>query len=226
MNQITDGMWETPNEVWMPGGGVCFEGRMTTMRLADGSLLLHSPVPIDDALAETITAQGEVSHIVAPNLVHHLFAAAAKERFPHATLWAAPGLAEKVGLSPDAVLGEEFPDDAIETLPVPTRPHLNETVLLHHPSRSMVVTDLVFNIQEPKGWAMPLLLWMIGCSGELAVSRSMKFHFAKDDWDALGPASRALCELDWDRLVMGHGQSVEAGGRDALRGGVAWLPES
>lgn len=224
MTPISDGVWETPNEVWMPGG-VCFEGRMTTLRLSDGSLLLHSPIPIDDALAEQLDAAGEVSHIVAPNLVHHLFAQAAKDRFPRATLWAAPGLKEKVGLAADHVLGTEFPDAAIETLPVPTRPNLNETVLLHHTSRSLVVCDLVFHIQEAKGWGMPLLLWMVGChGGRLRVSRSMKFHFAKDDWDALGPAARSLCDRDWDRLIMAHGAVVETGGPQALRDGVAWLP--
>lgn len=223
MTPITDGLWETPNEVWMPGG-VCFEGRMTTMKLADGSLLLHSPVPIDDALAERLAAQGEVAHIVAPNLVHHLYAKAAKERYPSATLWAAPGLQEKVGLNADAVLGERFPDGSVTAIPVPTKPHLNETVFLHHASKTLVVTDLVFHILEPKGWGTPLLLWLVGCSGKLATSKSMKFHFAKDDWDALGPAARALCDLEFDRLVMGHGQIVESGGQQALREGVSWLP--
>lgn len=219
MKTICEGVWETRNEVWM-GGGVCFEGRMVTLRLAEGGLLLYSPVPIDDELAAALEAEGPVRHILAPNLVHHLYAAAAKQRFPEAKLWAAPGLAEKVGLEADATLGEDFPDAAVETLPLPSRPKLNEVALLHRPSRSLVVCDLVFNVRETKGFTTPLLMWMIGCRKRLAVSRSMKWHFAKDSIPELGEAVGELLERDWDRLIMAHGEIVEAGGREALRAGA------
>jgi len=55
--------------------------RMTVIRLADGGLWLHSPVAIDEATAAAIDALGPVRHIVAPNLLHHLFAGAAAERW-------------------------------------------------------------------------------------------------------------------------------------------------
>ena len=61
----------------------------------DGGLWLHSPIAIDEALAGTLAELGEVRHIVAPNRFHHMFAGAAKRRYPAAALWAAPGLRKK-----------------------------------------------------------------------------------------------------------------------------------
>src|SRR5688572_5344581 len=69
--------------------------RMGVVALPTGGLLLYSPVPIDDALADDLARLGPVEHIVAPNKWHHLHAAAAKLRYPAATLWAAPGLRDK-----------------------------------------------------------------------------------------------------------------------------------
>ena len=46
--------------------------RMTVLRLADGSLLLHSAVELDAALRRELDAIGRVRFAVAPNRVHHL----------------------------------------------------------------------------------------------------------------------------------------------------------
>jgi len=223
MRAIAEGVWETRNEVWMPGR-VCFDGRMTVLRLADGGLLLHSPNPLGPEHVAELSELGEVRHIVAPNLVHHLFAAAAKATFPQATLWGAPGLREKVGLAVDEVLGESFPDPAVQAISLPSGPRLNETVFLHRPSRTLVVTDLVFNVQQPRGWGTHLVMHIVGCHRCLSASRSLKWVFVRNDLPGFAAASRALAELDWDRLVMAHGDVVEDGGRAALLEGLAWLP--
>ena len=48
--------------------------RMTVIRLADGSLLLHSPVRLRPELRSELDAVGRVRYAVAPNRVHHLYA--------------------------------------------------------------------------------------------------------------------------------------------------------
>ena len=47
--------------------------RMVVIRLADGSLWLHSPIQFTSDLAKQIDALGEVRYLVAPNKLHHLF---------------------------------------------------------------------------------------------------------------------------------------------------------
>jgi hypothetical protein len=68
---------------------------MTVVRLADRSLALISPVPIDDALSAEIEELGQVAYLLAPNLMHHLHLRAAFERYPGARLLGPAGLAKK-----------------------------------------------------------------------------------------------------------------------------------
>ncbi|MGH9806453.1 MAG: hypothetical protein ACRD9W_04205, partial [Terriglobia bacterium] len=49
-----------------------FEARMTVIRIASGQLMLHSPCQITPAIANEISALGQVAHIVAPGNFHHL----------------------------------------------------------------------------------------------------------------------------------------------------------
>ncbi|MGB1922854.1 MAG: DUF4336 domain-containing protein, partial [Alcanivorax sp.] len=69
--------------------------RMTVVKLSSGGLLLHSPVPVDEDLAAELAALGEVTHIVCPNLFHHVFAAEVKQRYPKALLHGPAKLAGK-----------------------------------------------------------------------------------------------------------------------------------
>ena len=55
---------------------------MAVLRLRDGSLLVHSPVELDDALAEALARLGPVRHIVSPNYEHVKYAAQARPSAP------------------------------------------------------------------------------------------------------------------------------------------------
>ena len=44
-------------------------------------------------------------------------------------------------------------------------------MLVHKPTETLIVGDLVFNIREPKGWQSTLVLTLAGAKGRLAQSR-------------------------------------------------------
>ena len=106
--ELGKGIWivERPQRFY----GLEVGTRMTVIRLADGSLLLHSPVQLDGELRRELDAIGPVRFAVAPNRVHHLYAGDVAKVYPAARLWVAPGLERK---RPDlvfvAVLGDEAP---------------------------------------------------------------------------------------------------------------------
>src|SRR6202035_534875 len=70
-------------------------GRMTVVRLADGSLFLHSPVSLDTETSTALDEIGSVREIVAPSRAHHLFAGDYSKAYPGAKLHGAPGLPDK-----------------------------------------------------------------------------------------------------------------------------------
>src|SRR5262245_44502812 len=84
--------------------------RMTVIRLADGGLVLHSPVRLDGETRAGLDGLGPVRPIVLPSLVHHLFAADGAVAYPAAEVHATPGMAEKRrDLRIDHVLSDEAP---------------------------------------------------------------------------------------------------------------------
>ena len=81
---------------------------MTVIRLADGSLFVHSPIELTDTLRGEIDALGPVRHVVAPNSFHHLYVAPYRDAYPAARLYAAPGLVARRPKIPfDETLGDE-----------------------------------------------------------------------------------------------------------------------
>ena len=94
LETITDHVWSVraPFKVF---GLIALNGRMTIVRLQNGDLWLHSPIPISDALREEIDALGPVRYLVAPSCFHHMFVGPWKEAYPDAQIFAARGLHKK-----------------------------------------------------------------------------------------------------------------------------------
>ena len=215
---VAEGVWTVQHPMRFPGG-VLLPARMTIIRLPDGDLLLHSPVPIDDALAAQLAALGPVAHVVAPSLLHHLFVAQALERYPQALLTAAPGLAEKRSELPVAdVLSDEAPpawEGVIDQVVIRGAPRLNEVAMFHRPSRTLIVTDLVFNVRQPQGWGTGLVLRMMGTHKRLRQSRA--WHLYTKDRAQVKASVEKVLAWEFDRVLPGHGEVFEGEAREAMR---------
>lgn len=224
LTQIADGLWSVEAPVRM-SPGVVFPARMTVLRADDGSIVLYSPLAIDDGVAGAIEALGPVRHIIAPNVFHHLFFGPAAARFPEARTHGPSGLARK---RPDLVFDRTLNADADAE---PVAPGIvtryvqgtgaQETALLHAPSRTLVVADLVFNIHETDTWVSSLLFRMLGVTGR--VRQSPMWRAATKDRERAAASCEALLAMDWDRLVMSHGLVVETDARQQARDGLSWM---
>lgn len=202
---VPDRVWGAEHDLYMPGG-VHFRGRMTVVRLASGGLWLHSPVPVDDALAAELAALGPVEHLVAPSRLHHLHVGPAQERYPHALAWAAPGLPEKRrDLRFDGVLPDGVPwASEIEPLLVEGIPWMNEVVFLHRASRTLVVTDLFFHIHEVANLRSRVLFTLYGVLGR--PMQSPVVWVMTRDRAAAGRSARRILGWDVERAVPAHGR--------------------
>jgi hypothetical protein len=214
---IAEGVWEAEHDLYV-SGFMHFRGRMVVLRLDDGSLMLHSPIPLPDDLAEL----GPVSHIVAPNTLHHLHFREAAERFPDATTWAAPGLAKKrKDLSFAHELGGDGPwPEEVDCVVLEGMPAVNEALFFHRASRTLVLTDLVFNIHEVNNWITRVVLKMVGAWQRCASSRLLR-STVKDRVAFSRSLQRAL-QWDFARVVVAHGRNIEDDARDTLQQALAW----
>jgi uncharacterized protein DUF4336 len=200
--------------------------RMTVVRLGDGDLLIHSPIALTPALRQRLDAMGPVRHVLAPNLDHYLFVEQFRTAYPDAQCYAVPGVAEKlpsvafhVQLSPPASVGAW--EDVLEQRWFRSSESLQELVLFHHASRTLVAADLAFNIQSSDGVLSRLLLRLNDSYRSFGPSRVCRRHItaphlARADLDA-------IIGLDPERLILAHGEILWSGAGGALRRAYEWL---
>ena len=199
--------------------------RMTVIRLADGSLLLHSPVPLDPGLCAALDALGRVRFAVAPNRMHHLYAGEVVRAYPQARLWVGPGVQEKrPDLEAAGVLGDEAPPEwrgQLDQTFFRGRPYENEVVFLHRASRTLILCDLAFNFGPQLPLTTRLVARLLGSYRRFGPSRFDPL-LIRDRRAARRSLERILA-WDFERVVLAHGDVLESDGRSALRAGYAWL---
>jgi hypothetical protein len=216
--------------VWLATEPVRFLGlrltaTMTVLRLGDGTLLLHSPVALTPERRAAVDALGRVAHLYAPNTYHHLAIGAWAAAFPSARLHAPAGLAKKRrDLRIDRVHGaaaEPAFEGAVDELRIGGF-RLEESALYYRPARTLVVADLVHNIGQPRhGWTK-LYTRAMGFYDRVALSRMLRLA-AFSDRAAARRSVDDLLARGFDRLVMGHGAPLPAGGREAFASAYGWL---
>lgn len=224
LSPITERIYEVISEITAPGG-IHFPLRMTVLKLTGGGLLLHSPVAFDDATAAQIDALGPVRFIVAPNLFHHIHVGKAARRYPDATVLVAPGLEKKrSNLPPHTLFTDDLADPfggEISWKVIDGCPQLNEVVMVHHPTKTLITGDLIFNLHEAHDAWTKLVYRMVGVWQKPAQSRMVRM--ATQDRAAAGAAVRHVLGWDFDRITVTHGHVVEGDGKRILEQGAAWM---
>jgi hypothetical protein len=223
LRRLDDDLWVVDRPLGILG--IQVGARMTVIRLENGDVLLHSPVAPDAELRDALAEVGPVRHLIAPNKVHHLYFAAAAAAFPEAIRWAAPGLADKRrDLTFDEVLGDTAPAawaDELDQVRLRGAPHVEEIVFHHRASRTLIATDLAFNIRESRSFITRLFLRANGVLGRFGPTRMFR-SFIRDRTAARESLDRILA-WDFDRVVMSHGVVLQSRGRRVLRDAYQWM---
>ena len=205
--------------------GLRVGARMTVIRLDDGSLFLHSPVPPTAETRAALDAWGPVRSVVAPSKIHHFYIGAYRETYPEACLYAAPGLPEK---RPNIAFDEELSSAAppawageIEQELFAGIPYMNEVAFFHAASRSLVLTDLAFNIYESDSFLTRTWFKLAGTYGRFGVAAYVR-RLVRDREAARRSLERILA-WDFDRVIVSHGIVLQRSGRRMLREAFGWL---
>ncbi|AKT38043.1 DUF4336 domain-containing protein [Chondromyces crocatus] len=198
--------------------------RMTVIRLDDGSVVLHSPVVIDDTLAKEIEAIGPVRHIIAPNTFHHLYVGSARDHWPEARVYGPEALKKKrPDLRLDTYLNEnaDLPF-ASELQPVTIDGTLfHETVLVHKATKTLVSSDLLENFPDCDHLLTRIYLKVNGVYGKPGWSRILRLAYR--DHKAARASMNRLLALDFDRVILAHGVPVERDAHDVIEASYKFL---
>lgn len=220
---ISEGLWVAEHP--LKAMGMELGRRMTVVRLRDGGLWLHSVGRLVPEVRAWLDGLGPVAFVVSPSLTHRRWMEEYAAAYPEAVLVASPGLAGKrPDIAFDRTLGDRPEHEwagALDQVVVPIRGDYREVVFLHRPSRTLILTDLCFNIPSARGLVTTTLARLLGTHERFAASRLLRLILA--DRPATRAALTRVLAWDFDRVIIGHGVIQETGGNAALEDAFAWL---
>lgn len=223
MVPLAEGVWVDQEPIRFLG--MKFQATMTVLRLRDDRLLVHSPVQMTPERRAAVEKLGRVAHLYAPNHMHHLWMGHWAAAFPSSRVHGPEKLRKKRrDLRIDRVnASAPEPDFAgvVDEVRIDGF-RLEETVLFHRPSKTLVVTDLVQNIGRPTHWWTRAYSKMMGFYDRVALSRAIAGS-AFPDKKAARRCVDAVLALPFERMVVAHNEPVTSGAREALAAAYGWL---
>ncbi len=218
--------------------------RMTVVRLDSDALVVISPIEMSDRIKQQLDSIGPVEHIIAPNLYHYFYVTAFKQCYPTAKLWATSGLKEKRPslpidrvLAPDdssldsgprtdfksdfrSDLGSDLEGhllDGYRTLGSGGIESLNEWVFFHAASRTLIMTDTAFHLDQSFPFVTRLAASVGGSYQRLGPS--LIEQVATTDKTRVKASMEKILSWDFERVVVAHGSVVEHDGKAKLAAG-------
>lgn len=198
--------------------GLPVSSRMTIVRLNNGGLWLHSPVPLNSKVREELDRLGNVEYIVAPSKTHHLFISECLATFPEAKLFGAPGLRSKrpdlktlceLTHSVEAKWKDDLDQICFDGIPLG-----NETVWFHKLSRTLIMTDLCQWWQGNLPLAARIFSSITGVRKQLAVPRTVRL--VVKDRKAARLSAQKILSWPFERVVVAHNAIIEEGAYAAV----------
>ncbi len=220
------GVWTVERRLKMPGGP-SLPTNATVLGLESGGLVVIAPPAMSESAG--IEALGPVDSVVVPNSFHHLFVSECMARHPGARLIGPPGLVDRVaGLPPleefEAGTKGPWPGEIEFAVLGPVR-QVCEIALFHLRSRTLVLTDVAFNLRKIER-PLDRVFWrLVGVGSSFGPTFDSRMLLLRDR----AAASRFVSEVArWpmERIIVAHGDVLEENAKaEFLRAFRAYLPE-
>jgi hypothetical protein len=201
--------------------GVDLRRNVTLIRLRSGRMIIHSTAAFSPEDVVMIRALGEPGWLLDGILRHDTFAKEGRAAFPGIPYLAPEGFSEVVGFATTTIVPPPIEwDGELLALEIQGAPEARDTALFHVPSRTLILTELVFNFggDEPL-WTELLLRAAVGGEHHPGMSRPVKAG-VKDE-AAFQSSLATILGWDFDRVIVGHGDIIEHDGKAKLRTALA-----
>ncbi|APX95904.1 DUF4336 domain-containing protein [Natronorubrum daqingense] len=201
---------------------------MSVMKLSSGGLFVQSPARLTPKLRAALADLGEVRFVAPASKLHgHLYMEQYRAAYPDVELLAAPGLpARRSDLRFDQVLGDT-PDPRwgmdIDQVVVSGHRWLTEVAYFHRPSRTAILGDIGFHIDEHHPLKTRLVARALRMYRRVSPPIELRATIANEA--TFRRSIRDVLAWDFDRVIPGHGTIVETGGKSAVIEGYGWLLE-
>lgn len=190
---------------------------VTVIRLESGKLIVHSMAPFSSTDVAEIRALGEPGWLLEAMMLHDTYSNEGRKRFPEIPFLAPMGFSEVVKFPTQPLLPAPVEwNGEVEVILIDGAPRLSEHVLIHRPSRTLIVADLIFNFRtEERGWDRFFHHHIAGFHRYPGMSRI--FRACISDPVAFRASLEQILSQDIDRIIVGHGQVIGTDGKRLLQ---------
>lgn len=207
--ELAPGLWQLEGSLPFP-----LKRNMTLFRRADGSLVVVSPVALDEAGMKGLEALGEPSVLVISHPMHIMDVRFYKARYPRMRVVAAKDAAARLS------------DVKVDGGPEEVLPELG---LRHRIVPGMKYTEVVLDLDTAKGRALVftdllgfgagqgLMMKLLGPPGGLGVARIVKFRQIASKPEVRTFLRTTADEKDLAMLLTGHGPPALVDNSEKLR---------
>jgi hypothetical protein len=201
--------------------------RMSIVRLADGGLVFHNAVPLEESAMREVERFGRPAFLIVPNGFHRLDVHAWKARYPSLAVVCPPEQRARVAQKVAVDGGwERLPrGPALETVRLEGS-RIGEAALLVRSGggarASLVFGDTLFNVPHQPGVG-GLILRLVGSSGGPKVTFIGRLFTVRDARALASHLERLASTPGLGRLVPSHGDVVESEAPVVLRAVAARL---
>jgi hypothetical protein len=188
--------------------------RTTFVRVGTGNILISPGSVVSE---DELRALSGVTDIVAPSFLHWAGVPRALSVFPRAKVWADAHLQK---LHPEVKWTHNLSEATwnhqaeLPVIEIKGIPKISEHVFVHKKSRSLIVTDLVFNMTKISGIGPFIILNLFGTYRRFAVSKFfLKFL---EDKKAFEASLGEIFSYDFDNIILSHGENVIGDAKEKL----------
>lgn len=187
-----------------PVKGLNFKAKSFIVKTQDYVYII-SPAKFDEKTIDSLREYALPLIFIAPTNFHNNGLATMKELFPNAQFFGPKRSANQSGVklqkTQDLPLDPEFKAIYIEG-----NKSLAETVFLHGPSESLIVTDILFNMKHKVNLLARFVFKVYGTYHKLAQSKLVMI--TANDKELFRKSLHDLTKLNFKKVLLNHGDHI------------------
>lgn len=224
LQQLDENLWIA--EMTSSRAGFQYGARMTVIKLSSGVLWIHSPIELSSELKNELDELGNVVCVLSPTRFHYMHMQEFADAYPEAKYYAPPRL--NINRLPKVKFTARLKsrpepewENDLKQLPIRGSALYDEVEFFHPSTRTLILTDLLFNIPSERG--------IITCAYAKALGvldhpgPSPTFRLSMRNRNLAHETIQNIIDWDFDRVILAHGDIVESGGHEKFYNAFKWL---
>lgn len=190
--------------------------RVTVARAASGKLVVFSPLKLTSQKLANLNGIGEVSAFVLANRLHDIGFSDYFEPFEKASFLSGVASLKDHSKWPLCEISPNTPElEGFECTLLRGMPLTQEHAFLHKASKTLILTDALFNLPTSDAFVSRLLMRIADMGGTPRPSRLFRSLIrSKTEFSS---SIQKVAEWDFDRIVTGHGCTIEENSKHIFR---------